>query len=75
MSFATEALEKIEAVLLGKMDNDVQNYSIKGRTLSKYTIAELMLLRDQLKAEIKKEKLDKALAAKGVKRVKGIRYV
>ena len=31
MSFATEALEKIEAVLLGKMDNDVQNYSIKGR--------------------------------------------
>ena len=75
MSFATEALEKIEAVLLGKMDNDVQSYSIKGRTLSKYTVAELMILRDQLKAEIKKEKLDKALSAKGVKRVKGVRYV
>lgn len=75
MSFATEALEKIEAVLLGKMDNDVQSYTVKGRTLSKYTVAELMQLRDQLKAEIKKEKLDKALASKGVKRVKGVRYV
>lgn len=75
MSFALEMLEKIELMLLGKADRDVQNYSIKGRTLSKYTIAELMLLRDQLKAEIKKEKLDKALSAKGVKRVKGIRYV
>ena len=75
MSFALEMLENIELMLLGKADRDVQNYSIKGRTLSKYTIAELMSLRDQLKAEIKKEKLDKALAAKGVKRVKGVRYI
>ncbi len=75
MSFATELLEKVELMLLNKADNDVQSYTVKGRTLSKYTVAELMSLRDQLKAEIKKEKLDKALASKGVKRVKGIRYV
>ena len=75
MSFALEMLEKIELMLLGKADRDVQNYSIKGRALQHYSIAELMQLRDQLKAEIKKEKLDKALAAKGVKRIKGIRYI
>lgn len=75
MSFATEMLEKVELMLLGKGDKDVQSYTIKGRTLAKYTIAELMHLRDQLKNEVEKEKQAKALAEKGVKRIKGIRYV
>lgn len=75
MSFSLELLEKIELMLLNKADKDVQNYSVGGRTLSKYTIAELMTLRDQLKSEIKKEKLEKALAEKGLKRIRGVRYV
>ena len=75
MSFALEILEKIEIMLLGKADKDVQNYSIKGRALQHYSIAELMTLRDQLKSEIKKEKLEKSLAEKGVKRIRAIRYV
>ena len=75
MSFATEMLEKVELMLLGKANNDVQSYSIKGRQLSKYTIGELMQLRSELKAEIEKENFEKALKAAGKKKVKGVRYV
>ena len=75
MSFASEMLEKVEAMLIGKADKDVQSYTHNGRSLNKFTIAELMTLRDQLKSEIKKEKLEKELASRGVKRIKGVRYV
>lgn len=73
--FEEELLEKVENLLLGKLVKDVQNYSVGGRSLQYFTIAELVTLRDKLKSDIKKIKLEKSLAEKGVKRIKGIRYI
>lgn len=75
MSFSSELLEKIELMLLNKADKDVQSYQVAGRSLSKYTIKELMDLRSQLKAEVEYEALQKSLKKKGIRRIKAVRYV
>jgi hypothetical protein len=53
---------KIEAVLLGKADNDVAEYEIAGRKLSKYSFAELEKMRRTYKAEARNEKIQADLA-------------
>jgi hypothetical protein len=74
-SFAVQMLEKVELLLLGKVVKDAQSYAVNGRSITKFTIAELMELRKTLKAEIESEELKAALDAKGVKRIKAVRYV
>lgn len=73
--FEEELLDRVESLLLGKLVKDVQNYSVSGRSLQHFTIAELVTLRDKLKSDIRKIKLEKDLAAKNVKRIKGVRYI
>lgn len=44
-------IQKIESLLEGKADSDVSNYSIQGRSLTKFAIAELLEWRDYYRAE------------------------
>ena len=48
-------VEKIEAVLEGRADDDVASYSINGRSLTKIAIPELMEWRDRYRAEYMRE--------------------
>jgi len=49
-------LSKIESLLEGKADSDVANYSIQGRSLTKFGIEELLQWRDYYNAEVSKQK-------------------
>jgi len=49
-------LSKIESLLEGKADSDVANYSIQGRSLTKFGIEELLQWRDYYNAEATKQK-------------------
>lgn len=62
-TFAAQMVIKIEAVLLGKADNDVAEYEIAGRKLSKYSFGELEKMRRTYKAEAKNEQIQADLAA------------
>ena len=62
-TFAQQMLIKIEAMLLGKADNDVAKYEIAGRSLEKYSFSELQTLRRQYKGEVKSEQVAADLAA------------
>lgn len=55
-SHAEIMLTKIEALLQGKADSDVANYSIQGRSLTKFSIAELLEWRDYYREEVEKQK-------------------
>ena len=59
-TFAQQMLTKIEAMLLGKADNDVSEYEIAGRQLKKYSFSELQTLRRQYKGEVKAEEIQAA---------------
>jgi hypothetical protein len=61
-TFAAQMLTKIEAMLLGKADNDVAKYEIAGRSLEKYSFGELENLRKKYKAEVQAEKIQEDLA-------------
>ena len=50
-SFAKRCLDAIEAVLEGKASEDVANYSIQNRSLSKFSHDELLAARAKYKAE------------------------
>ena len=62
-TFAQQMLTKIEAVLLGKADNDVSEYQVSGKQLKKYSFDELQKLRKQYKGEVKAEQIAADLAA------------
>lgn len=49
-------LTKIESLLEGKADSDVSNYSIQGRSLTKFGLDELLQWRDYYNAEVSKQK-------------------
>lgn len=51
-------LGKIEAILEGKADSDVSNYSINGRSLTKFSPEELIEWRDYYKREVAAHKRD-----------------
>lgn len=55
MSHAKTMLDAIEAVLEGRIDSDVEQYQIAGRQITKIPILELKKLRDDYRAEYKKE--------------------
>jgi len=54
-SHAKTMLDAIEAVLEGRIDSDVESYSIAGRQITKIPITELLTIREKYKAEVKKE--------------------
>ena len=53
---AEKTLKNIEAVLEGRASNDVMQYSIAGRSLSRIPITELIAWRDALRQEIAAKK-------------------
>lgn len=55
MSFATDMVSKVEAVLSNRLDSDVQEYQHNGRRLVLMSVDELLTLRDYFKAESQKE--------------------
>lgn len=54
-SHAKKTLDAIEAVIENRASQDQMSYSIQGRQLSRTPIADLLLLRDRYKAEVKRE--------------------
>ena len=56
-------LAKIEAVLEGRITADIENYQIAGRQITKIPIAELLVLRDRYRVEVKNQKAADDLAA------------
>jgi hypothetical protein len=65
-SHAEIMITKIESILSGKADSDVSNYSINGRSLTKFSFAELMEARENYRAEYQRE-INKELAENGEK--------
>ncbi len=55
-SYAQIALENIEAMLKGKATKDQTSYSLNGRALSRYSIAELNEWRASLRVEVREER-------------------
>ncbi len=43
---------KIESVLQGRADHDIESYSIKNRSLTRMSVKELMHWRDYYRAEV-----------------------
>lgn len=60
-SFEEKMLPKIESILLGKADADVSSYSIEGRSLTKYSYAELEELRDKYRSKVNRLKQEERL--------------
>lgn len=64
-SWAEQMLEALEAMLLKSASKDQQSYSIGGRSLSRFSRAELFDARDRVKREISNEDASRALAQGG----------
>lgn len=59
-----KVLTAIEALLEGKATQDQASYSIAGRSLSKYSIPELLAWRDKYKGELRRlERADQGLGS------------
>lgn len=63
-SHAEIMVTKIESILAGKADSDVSSYSINGRSLTKFSFAELMEARQTYRGEYQRE-INKELAEDG----------
>lgn len=59
---AETMLAKIEAVLEGRIDSDVESYSIAGRQITKIPVNELLVLRDKYRAERNNELAAESIA-------------
>lgn len=55
-SHARRVLEAIEAVIEGRASRDQESYTINGRSLTRTSISDLMLLRDRYRREVASEK-------------------
>lgn len=55
-SHAEIMVTKIESILAGKADSDVQSYSVAGRSLTKMSFQELLDARNFYKSEVMREK-------------------
>jgi hypothetical protein len=54
---ATErAFDAVEAMLHGRATDGVQSYTINGRQLSRYSMADLLKLRDRLRVDLARER-------------------
>lgn len=69
-------LDNIEAVLQGRATKDQQAYTIEGRRLDRTPISELILLKDEARGEVEREKRDLRLSqGRDPKRRLGTRFV
>lgn len=59
---AKKVLEAIEATLESRATKDQMSYTINGRTLARMPIADLILLRDRYKQEVREQEAAEALA-------------
>jgi hypothetical protein len=66
-STAQRGLDNVNEMLSapGGVSAGVQSYKIAGRELSRYSIAELLKLRDHLKAEVRAERVEAGLEVGG----------
>lgn len=55
MSWATEALTKVETAISGTLDRRVESYVIFGRQISSFSPQELLDVRQQLKQIVQHE--------------------
>ena len=62
-SAAQVGLDAVRAMLRGTASAGVQKYAIQGRSLERYSIAELIVLESQLVAQVKAEQRVANLAA------------
>jgi len=65
-SWVKQALDAVNAVILGKATNDQQSYSIQGRSLTRYSIEDLWKLRDRLQRLYNKELAEEGLKKKRI---------
>lgn len=69
-------LDAVEAAILGKATNDQQSMQINGRAVTRYSLAEMLVLRDRLKADYEKELQAEKFATTGINpRRVGVRFV
>ena len=61
-SDAQTALDNVRATLRGKATADVLSYTINGRSLQRYSVAELIALESRLAAEVTRERRSQAIA-------------
>lgn len=61
-SHAKIVLDAIEATIEGRASQDQMGYTIQGRTLQRTPLADLLLLRDRYRAEVKREQDAERLA-------------
>lgn len=67
-NYAEKILAKIESILMGRADSDVDSYSIKSRSLTKMSIKDLIYWRDYFRNEL--DRLGGSEVPKGPKRNK-----
>lgn len=60
-SHARRVLEAIEAVLEKRATRDQQSYAIQGRSLARWPVADLLLLRDRYRADVAREEARDAI--------------
>ena len=69
-----KVLDSIEAVIEGRASKDQENYSIQGRSLSRTSIPDLLILRDRYKAmyvqEQRAERINNNLGHSGIIKVR-----
>jgi len=61
-SHARKVLEAVEAVLEKRATKDQASYSINGRSLARTPIADLLVLRDRYRAEVRREEAAERIA-------------
>lgn len=54
-TYSRRMVDAIEATLEGRVTKDVESYQIRGRSLTKIPVAELIVLRDKFKLEARRE--------------------
>lgn len=68
-------LDAVEAAILGKATVDQQSVQINGRSVTRYSLAEMLVLRDRLKADYQKELQAEQIARTGINpRRVGVRF-
>jgi len=69
-----KVLDAIESVIEGRASKDQENYSIQGRSLSRTSIPDLLILRDRYKAmyvqEVRAERIKNNLGHSGIIKVR-----
>jgi hypothetical protein len=63
-SWAEKTLALVEAAIAGRIPSGMESYQVLGRAISKIPLADLMKIRDQLRASVKAKGAGKGLGRK-----------